>query len=446
MKAFKTALRMFLAAVCVAVSLVLSGCSGLDLTADDFITPPRANGEMYDIQQTLEKSVTSDYSLKYPTAGKHRSAYILTDLTGSGNKNFAIAFYSTSEAENTILMHMNLMKKVDDDWITLCNTAVNASGVEKVEIIDFNGDGIKEITVGWNIYGAMDKKMNVYTLKGAKLVSLLQQEYTNFICCDLKGNGKDELFLLDHDPDAATAIVTLYSFGKDMVLSSPNCNIDGAVTSFNEPIISKMANGIPAVYIDAVKGTSMQTEIVFLRDGELLAPMYQSGLQTLSPTYRDTTVTCFDVNSDGYLDIPSIEPTESFAVDISTDELSPVTRWRTYTGSDFAETMVTLMNYTDGYYVDIPNRWLNRITITKKIESRLRIIYLWNVTDNSVIGELVRIRAIPEKEWDIENNGFNEYTEITRSEGVVYAAMLGKSDSEESIDITELKERFHVIV
>ena len=61
------------------------------------------------------------------------------------------------------------------------------------------GDGVKEITVGWNVYGGMDKKVTAYALNGLKLEPLMQESYSSFMCCDMVGDGRKELFIIYHD-------------------------------------------------------------------------------------------------------------------------------------------------------------------------------------------------------------------------------------------------------
>ena len=164
MSALKSVIKaLFILALILSLTL-LSACSGLSITADDFLSPPRANGELYEVEKTLKSTVKTAYTLKYPTAGEYRSAYILTDLKGSGANEFAMAFFSTVNEENSTFMNLKLMQKVRSNWISVSDILVNAVGVERVEIADLNGDGIKEITVGWNVYGGMDKKVTVYTL------------------------------------------------------------------------------------------------------------------------------------------------------------------------------------------------------------------------------------------------------------------------------------------
>lgn len=442
--------RMVRGLMCIVLSFcicLLTGCSALDMTTDSFISPPRTSGEMRDIEQALKKSVNGAYTLKYPTAGDYRSAYIMVDLMDDGVKNFAVAFYSMVGSDNVVTMHLNLMKKTDDRWVSVSDISVAAVGVEKLVLSDLNGDGTKEMIVGWNVYAGLDKKVAAYTLQGATLNSLVQEQYTNFICCDLMGDGRDELFVINHDVDNAVASARFFAFDKGNISQVGSCNIDGAVTSFNEPTLNMLSSGTPAIFIDAFKGTGMQTEIVYYKDKEsgLVAPLYQAGMVGLSPTYRSSTVACMDINSDGYLDIPIIEPIYNFDLGPEHSTLNHMTRWCMYNGSDFSVSLFAVMNYTDGYYFEVPQKWQDRITVSMSVESRLRTVNLWNVEDGSFVSELLKVRAVSETEWDQPNNGFYGYKELGRSDGIVYIVMISNYSGDEAMKYDEFKELFHII-
>ncbi len=426
---------------------LLSACSGFSITADDFLSPPRASGEMYEVEQTLKSTVKTTYTLKYPTAGEYRSAYILADLKSSGNNEFAMAFYSTTNEENSIFMNLKLMQKVADDWISVSDIIVNAIGVEKVEIADLNGDGIKEIVVGWNVYGGMDKKVTAYTLNGLKLVPIMQESYTHFLCSDMVADGRKELFLVYHDTITATATAKCFSFEGEEVKLSSSCALDGTVNSFNEPVFALLSNGVSAIYLDAVKGVGMQTEVVYFNKGNLVAPFYNSPTAEnyISPTYRNSTVACLDVNGDGFLDIPLVRPPQVTGITFDENSVNPITYWSTYNGAALVTTLQTVMNYTDGYYFEFPKEWEGITTVNMDIENRIRTITLWNTENATVITELVRIRAISEVNWDKPDNGFNEYKEIARNKGVVYAAMFSSYEGVEKISPEEFKKIFHII-
>lgn len=61
---------------------VFSGCSLFTADTDQLLSPPELTGDMYPIQQALNKSAESGYTLKYPSSGDRRSAVILEDIDG----------------------------------------------------------------------------------------------------------------------------------------------------------------------------------------------------------------------------------------------------------------------------------------------------------------------------------------------------------------------------
>ena len=436
-----------LSAVLLVLVLLFSlgGCaSKADFLSGSFLSPPKPSGDMYYIQQALDESVDGKYTLKYPTAGQYRSAYILADLMGTGNEEFALAFYSVLSSENVVSLHLNLMKKVDDQWVSLSDVSVSATGVEKVILNDLDGDGISEIIVGWNIYGGVDKRITVYTLRGLSLIPLMQESYTDILCCDLEESGTDKLFVLNHDTASGIAIARLFGFDGENVAVSGNCVIDGSVTSFYEPVITCLSNGKPAVFIDAVKGSGTQTEIIYVKDGLLTRANIIINEEGTLATYRGTSVLCSDINSDGRYDIPITDSALSFTPAASTS-LASLIKWCSFDGVDFTVSMVAAMNYSDGYYLEIPTRWFGKITIETDVEYRMYTVSVWNTEENTKVGELFKLRTLTDTEWDKENNGLDAYTEISRNESLVYVAAIGNYSGVEQTGLDEISSLVHII-
>lgn len=424
----------------------LCGCIGSsDMDSADILSPPKPSGEMLDIKETLEAFVTGKFSLKYPTAGKYRSAYIMSDLMNSGKENFALAFYSILDEENITSMHLNLMKKVDDSWVSISDTAVAATGVEKVELTDLNGDGIKEITVGWNIYGGVDKSVMVYSLKGLSLVPIVQESYSEFLCFDMEQKEKNNLFVLSHNASEGKASAKLYSFEGEEVVDKGSCLLDGQVTTFYTPVASKLSNGSPAVFIDSAKGSGTQTEVVFLKNNTLTRADFiidESG--TLS-TYRNMAALCKDINGDDKYDIPLIDSTLTFTPENYDKISATMIKWCSYNGEEFEISSFAAMNYNDGYYIEIPVKWFGKITVEPTVEFRIYTVSIWDTKKNSQIGTLLQVRTVTETEWDKKNNGLETYKEIKRNGGLVYIAMLGSYPGTEKITLEQAKEIIRII-
>ena len=106
---------------------------------------------------------------------------------------------------------------------------------------------------------------------------------------------------------------------------------------------------------------------------------------------------------------------------------------------------MTVINYTDGYYFEFPNKWQDKTTVSMAVDTRLCTVSLWDTETRTVISELLKIRTVSNAEWDIKDNGFNGYKEIARSKGVVYAVSASNYQGAETISEDEFKTMFHLI-
>lgn len=442
----KLAKKLICFMLCVGFCLCLCGCvANVDFTTEDFLIPPNPAGDMLDIRQALEESVEQKFTLKYPTEGEYRSAYIMADLMEAGEKEFALAFYSTLTNENVATMHLNLMKKVDGSWLSISDVTMSAVGVEKVVLSDMNDDGISEIIVGWNIYSGVDKRVTVYQIKGLSLMPLMQEAYTKIICGDLEQNGKKQLFVLNHNLSEGIATAKLYGLDSAQLYEMGSCVLDGSVTSFYEPVITKLSSGKPAVFIDAAKGSGTHTEILSLQSEKLSRAELMAGESGSLLTYRNAATLCTDINSDGIYDIPITESQLSYLPGETSQPMAGMVKWCGFDGVNFTVTLFAAMNYSDGYYLEIPTRWFGKTTIETNVESRQYTVFVWDTENGTKLGELFKLRTVTDAEWDKPNNGLEAYSEVARGGNLVYIAAVGNHQGNEKTSIDEIKTLVHII-
>ena len=79
-----TCKRWICSLLAAACCLSFSSCSYMSSDVDGMLRPPKPTGELYEIQQALEKNVVGGIQLKYPQTGDYRSAFILHDSDGDG--------------------------------------------------------------------------------------------------------------------------------------------------------------------------------------------------------------------------------------------------------------------------------------------------------------------------------------------------------------------------
>lgn len=447
MNAVKNTFKRFVSVLLsMGIALSLCGCvANVDFTTEDFLVPPKPAGDMLDIRQALEESVEEKFTLKYPTDGDYRSAYIMADLMEAGEKEFALAFYSTLSSDNVATMHLNLMKKVDDSWLSISDSTMAAVGVEKVILSDMNADGISEIIVGWNVYGNVDKRVTVYQIKGLSLVPLMQEAYTKIICSALEQSEKKQLLVLNHNSGEGIATAKLYGLDANDLYDLGSCKLDGSVTYFYEPVATKLSNGKPAVFIDAAIGNGTHTEILSLQSGKLSRADLVAGENGGLLTYRNSATLCTDINSDGIYDIPIIESQLSYIPGETSQPVAGMVKWCGFDGINFTVTLFAAMNYSDGYYLEIPIRWFGKTTIETNVESRQYTVFVWDTENGTKLGELFKLRTVTDAEWDKSNNGLEAYSEVARGGNLVYVAAVGNHQGEEKTSLDEIKTLVHII-
>lgn len=434
-------LKKIIAGIFAAVLMfTLCGCDGFGAADDTLLSPPNAGGEYALISEVLKNNITGKYTLKYPALGDYRSAIVLKDINNDGSDE-AIAFYTTT-ADNTVTVHINLITKINGEYISVGSSKIVGSGVERVEFCDLGGDGKQEIIVGYYVFGNVDKQVAVYEYSSNTLVQRALEKYTEFVACDLDGNGVSGLLVTVLDSVKKTAAAKLLQINEKGVTQLGSCALDGNITSYYKPVISKLEDGRLAVVVDAVKGTGMITEVLCYEKDILKNSFYDVRTQSTTATFRQSLVASRDIDGDGIVEIPMLQSLPS-AKNIADTENVSLTKWCKPSPDKLVVCRTMLMNYTDGYSFDIPDNWKN-ICVAKKTDSRLRVIYAYNEKTGLAGEEIMRMQAVAEKAWDAEDYVKDGFTELTRANGLVFAYRFGQNSSA-AINNQKLEEIFTLI-
>lgn len=422
--------RVAASALLIIFCFLFSGCDIIS-SGQDLLTAPLPGGELSEIKAALDSLMTEKYTLKYPTEGEFRSAIVRYDLTGNGNED-AIAFYSTQK-ENISSMHIAVLTKKEEEWIAVKDVAVLASGVEKVEFNDLNGDGTSEIIVGWSIFGSVDKQVSVYSFDSSMLTLTprLNENYTEFLCCNLDTDGQKELMVIKLNTADKKASARLYELKADGINEISSCETDGNVTTYQTVTEAKLLDGKTAIFLDGQKGLGACTEIIFLSGGKLVNPLFDKESGKVG-TERPSSVSIMDINGDGSPDIPMLEVLPDYE-GASESEKIYVTKWCSFDGKNLAVVLTAVMNYTDGYYVEIPKALQGKITVTRNVESRVRTFYLYDTKEQKRGVALFKVMAVSENNWisDVKDSG--EWKEALTGNAVVYAVQKSKYEGTEAL-------------
>lgn len=433
-------LKKVIGILCLLLSaaMLFCGCSGVGGDTDSLLSPPRPAGELYNIQQTLQNSVNESYTLKYPVSGDYRSAIIQKDLDNDGVEE-AIAFYSTTK-ENVVTMHILLIVKETGKWVSRGDIKCVATGVESVTFGDISGDGNLEIIVGWTVYGTLEKNLCVYTVQNGALIQRISESYNNFLCDDLQGNGKSEIFLVNLNTAEQTAVAKLITLTNTGIGLLGSVSLDPNVSGYSTPVVSKLPNGNTAVYIDAIKGSGVITEVLELKNGGMVnAVPSETGENAI--TFRASNTSARDIDSDGICEIP-IPVLVTQAQDANDNVYR--TEWCVLKDGKLQTKLSAFMNETDGYFVIIPEKWKGKVTVTRDTGSRIRTIMRIDEETGNSAQMLVKIQTC-DASGNASGNVMADGKEIAKTDNAKYFVSIGDYSGEQAVTFEEFKNYFKIL-
>ena len=432
--------KCLLSALSVALCLALTGCFGMNKISDT-LSPPKPSGELYKIQQTLEASVGHDVDLVYPSSGQYRSAIITRDIDSDG-KYEVFSFYSTETDDKTTVMHINYIRWRDDKWVSVTDLQLDSSSVESVDFVRLDSSDIPKIVVSWERYSTTDKLLSVYSIDSGELVENTRTEYSVYSASDFDENGILEIVALSLDTEEKSAKATLLALGEKGFTEKSTCALDGSVTAYYKPTLSKLTNGKQALFIDADKGTGMITEVLYLEDGVLKNAFTYNSLNENVNTLRASAVRSGDYDRDGCVDIPLAHRLPLASTELNEDS-AYMTIWNSFDGKTLTPIAHSIINYTDGYYFEMPENWLGNIAVERRLESRQRVFYRWDSTLQELGEEVLRIEAVKLSTWESNHDRYAGYFELARSSKDVFAVSFSNSALTPQAD--DFKEVFNVI-
>lgn len=426
-------------AACILFSITLCGCDFVTVDTAELLSPPELSGELKPIYEVIKKTASAGYIMKYPSRGDYRSAVIREDINSDGILE-AFAFYSVADRD-IITMHVNVIGQKDGEWSSLAVQQIVAAGVDKIEFSDLDGDGIKELLVGWQIYGTSEMQLAVYSVGENSLNQRMLEKYSHFAVCDLDEDDRNEILILKVGFADMNNRACLYAVDKEGSIEVSACELDRTVKTVNEPIIATLSTGKPAAYIDVIKGVGAVTEVVFIEKGKLLNPLFDSKSGETLSTLRSVSFGIKDINADGIIEIP-VQNEVAAVADSDVNEKLYLTNWCSFNGEVLTNQLTAMMNVNDGYYLVLSPNWSENIAVLKDIDNRVREIYLYNQKDKTVGKSLVFIKAVNKSDWDIGKYNDLKATEIMNDGKTSYVCRVSEEGEKLGINLEYIKANF----
>lgn len=389
--------RQGLAAVLAAVLFLCGGCS---LDVEQFLRPPKTQGEQQAVQTALETYIRdsgqagSRYTLCYPVEGEHTAAFVLCDAAGKpvnddeDTATLALAFYAMSSAPNDT--HINLLRREGNEWMSVADVVGASADILQVAFGDLDGDGMAELLTGWDTYNSRDHRLTVFSLSQSLARLSDDRVYRRLFVGALTADGRDSLLLLRIAGGEVTA--TMETMMGETLTPLGQVMLDAQIQQFGTMMLCRLADGVHGLYVDAVKGTDTAvTELIYYDKDGLHAPLCNQAGRVNTVTARPAGFAMRDIDGDAQVEIPLCTLLPNYTVGDSTPDHAYRTDWMAWDiGSGaWSVKLSTVMNAADGYLVVLGDQ--RRETVTTTYLHSERLLTLLDVATQR---PLLRLRPI----------------------------------------------------
>ena len=424
--------KLLVLAAVAALPLVLSGCLASS-TLEDLFTLPQPPIEYTDLSDTIHGLLADGYEYASPTAGQNIQSVQMVDLDWDGNSE-AVAFFRKPADEKPLKIMIFRFRNEAYELLTTIESSGTA--IERVEYQDMNGDGMRELVVGWKI-GPNVQNVAVYAV-GRGQGMLMQTNYTRYGIQEMDGDGIPSLMVLRTDAEG-DSVAEFYGWRGDAMTLVYHCALSSTMAALSSgSVVSGMLDeDTPAVFVTGVNEEGLAvTDILACRDNGTLtnaAISRVTGLSAVIYPYRQLQPQ--DLNGDGIIEIPA----PAVMTELGKQNDSLVDWLHCDIEGQVTRVATTYHSLSAGWYLMVPEDWVGRVA-TSVMETNLNESQVTFRVDGKTVASVYAITG-----ENRENRALRgERTVLRRRTDIVYAGEVKENTL--NFDKEQLRSSFRLIV
>lgn len=413
-----------------SMALLMTGCI-FDVNDIDLLSKPRLPLELEEISRVLKNHFNEDIKLITPLEGENKKSIMFIDLD-QDSENEVVVLHS--KETDQYAMKVTVLSKKNDKW--RINTDIQGIGydVNKIAFPDLDGDGIKEIVVGWQSGAQLNKGLSVYRHGEKGYEEIFKDSYTEFVTGDVNGNKQDELLIVKLSRSEAFAKARLYTILDKHINLMAESYMDGFINEYASVQIGKVNSNNVGIVVDAKVGArSGFTDLFIYRNGTLENLFFDEKWKVTKETYRQVERQSADVNGDGIIEIPTLE--KGNYRENTKGAISYITIWNQLDEANHLKPILKSFDDLEGGYRFVfPYNWNKQVGVIQSVDS---VVFKWYSEDGSKQIPLLEIKQVERKNWDVSNEEFIKrgYIELGKNLDKVY---LGKIENNIDPEVVSL--------
>lgn len=437
---------------CIAVLLcvAMSGCS---VSMDDLLVPPKLTAEQNEIYRELINSV-GKVKLKYPKSGDYRSAFVLKNIDDEPEIE-ALVFY---EGKNTQTGESNLRLKILDKsegkWQAVYDLSCPGSEVDSISFSTLGISSIENIIICYSMLNQTEKSFMVLSYHNRTPQMQYTSVYSSLEVYDMNNDGYNELLVISADKVNQIGVAKMFTNGENGFEKLSETMIFGGAVSYNRITKGLINEKIPALFLDYSKGGGQSgTDVLYCYGNSLFCPNSwgadsNSGIINRTVTNDMSEINCYDIDGDGFTEIPSTTPLPGYETKAKGEQLCAVT-WYTVMYDKFVMEHYSYYSWKYRFALLFPNRWRGVVSAIHD-NATSDIIFVAYDENAGITGsaqnELMRIRFVDKKDA-VAVSAAQGFMVLGETEDALYCCINsdGYNASAMALTESELKNSFVIL-
>lgn len=438
-------IRIILLTICLLICFLFSGCT-LTINSDSsLIVPPMGTGDERAIQSALRNYIgdtygaekANQYKLKYPTEGEFSTSFIFGDINGDTKRNEAIVFYALANEQNKI--HLNYLRKIDSDWVSISDWGSEYSAVREVVFRDMDGDGTQELLVGWTMSATHESHLCLFKMSQLTMTEIGSYLYTDLRFEKMRSEEAEDLLLFRIGGSDNVSSVRLISVIDNQAEEVGTVHIDGYIKSISNFKGISVDGNKKGIWFDGSKEDSdVISELIYWNGEKLINPFYDDTTNMTTLTARSSGLASADVDADGNMEWARSEKIPRNDLMDTPDDQVWLTEWCSWDyASDTVQSKFYAVAVPEGQYMfRVDEDWLSSVTAYYTPATKTFVLCDKDKRGNTE----VMVKICPEEIAEEETSGAIDSAVVDRKNGSYHVYL--NTLAEHKIDENEILYRF----
>ena len=421
------------------LALLLTGCSGH--SSEGMYALPKQPDAYYDLQNAIDQIMTPGATYAGPLAGANQQSVQLVDLDADAEDE-AVVFLRTA---GELPLKAYIFDRSGESYRNIAVIEGDGSSFDAVEYAQLDGEPGYEIILGRRLSDQMLQSLTVYSCRDGQMAELMTCIYSEFKIVDLDSDQRKDVFVLRLETEERSGVAELYRWHDGQMEREHEASLSVGAKQIKRIISGCLEEGVPAVFVASTyEEDTIITDIFALEDSVLRNIATGGELGVSAQTVRNYHVYATDIDADGVIELPMPLALPSYVVG---EETQGSIDWYSMTKDGKQKIkMTTYHNYAGGWYVELPERWHDQLTVSKNTQLPGVTAYSvskWNGYDVAP-QEIFTIYAFTGEERLAQADSDGRFLLAEKGE-TAYAASFGSGDWAQALTKEELTAMFHFV-